>query len=106
MIVDKFDLKNYLIRQKAFSLETFGPGHRTEGLIDHITKELEEVRTAPLDLKEWVDIITLALDGAWRAGHLPDDIVNQLEATLTRNTKRDWPDWRTAEPDKAIEHKR
>ena len=102
----QFDLIQYLRRQRLFSERTFGPGQRTEGVIDHIRKELVEVEAAPTDLKEWIDVVTLALDGAWRAGYDPEQIVNQLERTLTRNENRQWPDWRTAEPGKAIEHVR
>ena len=38
------DLVAHLTRQAAFSRATFGPGPRTEGVLDHITKEVEEVR--------------------------------------------------------------
>jgi hypothetical protein len=76
------------------------------GVIDHIRKELIEVEAEPSDLKEWIDVVTLALDGAWRAGYSPEQICDQLDRTLTRNENREWPDWRTARPDKAIEHKR
>ncbi len=57
-------------------------------------------------VKEWIDVVTLALDGAWRAGFSPEQIISQLNATLTRNEKRKWPDWRTMPTDKAIEHVR
>jgi hypothetical protein len=101
-----FDLIDYLRRQRAFSERTFGPGSRAKGIVDHICKELVEVEEDPTDLKEWIDVVTLALDGAWRAGHSPEQIVAQLEATLTRNEGRAWPDWRAAPVDKAIEHER
>jgi hypothetical protein len=101
-----FDLIQYLRRQKLFSERTFGPGPRAEGVVDHIRKELLEVEADPKDLKEWIDVATLALDGAWRAGYDPEQICGQLERTLTRNENREWPDWRTAEPGKAIEHVR
>ena len=100
------DLIQYCQRQKLFSEKTFGPGTRTKGIIDHIRKELLEVEAAPTDLKEWIDVLTLALDGAWRAGYSPEEIANQLQLTLARNEQRKWPDWRTASPDKAIEHDR
>lgn len=100
------DFVEYLIRQKKFSEETFGPGHRTAGLIDHIQKELGEIKEDPLDLFEWVDVMILAFDGAWRTGASPDDIAEALEIKMGRNETRDWPDWRTADPDKAIEHVR
>jgi hypothetical protein len=34
------------------------------------------------------------------------DIIDAVHAKLARNEKRTWPDWRTAEPGKAIEHDR
>jgi hypothetical protein len=101
-----FDLEAHLIRQHAFSLKTFGPGARTAGVIDHIRKELKEIAADPSDIMEWVDVIILAFDGAWRAGWQPEDIVKAIVAKQTKNEARKWPDWRTANPDKAIEHER
>lgn len=101
-----FDLVAHLYRQRAFSLKTFGPGARTQGGGDHIVKELREIAKAPLDLEEWIDVVLLALDGAHRAGHDPEAICAGLEAKQTKNEGRNWPDWRTADPDKAIEHVR
>lgn len=96
----------HIERQRAFSLRTFGPGPRTQGVTDHIAKELDEIREAPFDLDEWVDVIILALDGAWRAGGEPQQIIDAIKAKQAKNESRDWPDWRTADPDKAIEHDR
>lgn len=101
-----FDVIQYLERQRKFSEKTFGPLERRKGIIDHIRKELLEVEADIGDLKEWIDIVTLALDGAWRSGYTPEQIVNQLDATLTRNENRSWPDWREFPSDKAIEHQR
>ena len=58
------------------------------------------------DLYEWIDIVLLALDGAWRAGYSPATIAEALEAKQSKNENREWPDWRTADPNKAIEHDR
>ena len=99
-----YDLISHIKRQRAFSRATFGPGQRTQGVIDHIRKELREIEQEPTDLSEWVDVILLALDGAWRAGHSPEQIAALIEAKQTKNETRDWPDWRTADPSKAIEH--
>lgn len=96
----------YLERAREFSLRTFGPGPRTEGVLDHITKEIEEVRKDPTDLGEWVDIIILGIDGAQRLGTPVQDILDAIHAKQARNEARTWPDWRTAEPGKAIEHDR
>lgn len=101
-----FDLVAHLERQREFSLRTFGPGARTAGVCDHIRKELAEIEADPADLKEWVDVILLALDGAWRAGHEPANIAAAIAAKQTKNEGRTWPDWRTADPNKAIEHDR
>lgn len=101
-----FDLVAHLHRQIAFSQRTFGPGMRTAGVIDHIRKELIEIEEKPSDLTEWVDLILLAFDGAWRAGHTAEAIAQGINAKQTKNEARTWPDWRTAAPDKAIEHVR
>lgn len=96
----------HLERQREFSLRTFGPGARTAGVLDHITKEIEEVRADPSDLGEWVDLIILSFDGALRAKHEPHAIIAAIKAKQADNEAREWPDWRTADPDKAIEHVR
>lgn len=106
----QFDLVTHLHRQRAFSLHTFGPGDRTAGVCDHIRKELVEVQDdagAGLPtLSEWVDVVILALDGAWRSGATPEQIVRAIETKQSKNEGRKWPDWRTADPTKAIEHDR
>lgn len=83
----QFDLVAHLRRQREFSQRTFGPGARTAGVLDHIRKELDEVAAEPT-----------------RAGHEPEAITAAIEAKQTKNEKRQWPDWRTAAPDKAITH--
>lgn len=106
MTYASFDLIGHLGRQIEFSKETFGPGDRTAGLIDHIRKELDEIAAEPGDITEWIDVVILAFDGAWRTGASPRRIAAALEQKLRKNAKRTWPDWRTAEPGKAIEHVR
>jgi len=100
----EFDFKKHLERQSDWSEKIFGPGDRTKGIVDHIRKELIEVEAKPNDLSEWMDIVILALDGAWRQGASPDDIINALVAKQTKNENREWPDWRTQPLDKAVEH--
>ena len=101
-----WDLIAHLERQRAWSEKTFGPGDRTAGVCDHIRKELREIEANPHDLMEWVDVILLALDGAWRAGNSSIAIAAAINHKQGRNESRVWPDWRTAEPGKAIEHDR
>lgn len=94
----------HLERQRQWSRAAFGPGARTNGVIDHIRKELVEIEADPSDLEEWVDVLILAFDGAWRAGWEPQQIIDAIKQKQARNESRAWPDWRTADRDKAIEH--
>jgi hypothetical protein len=102
----RFDMLAHLQRQREWSERTFGPGARTKGVVDHIHKELAEIEAAPGDVSEWIDVVILALDGAWRAGFQPQQIVDAIAAKQTKNEGRTWPDWRTAPLDQAIEHHR
>jgi len=85
------DFSHYVKQQKEWSLETFGKGQRTAGIIKHIQAELEEVREHPLDLTEWIDIIILTMDGAWRMGFTPDEIETELRRKQNQNFLRKWP---------------
>jgi hypothetical protein len=117
------DLKQHLLRQMAFSHATFGPGERTAGVIDHIKKELVEVENhcGGGHPEEWVDVVILALDGLTRslkfrhgitferARHpraVAGEACRMIEAKQGMNEIREWPDWRTVDPDSAIEHVR
>ena len=99
-------ISDHITRQMAFSYETFGPGPRTEGVTNHIEKEIAEIRDASEDevLEEWVDVILLAFDGAWRSGAKPEQIAQALGDKQTKNENRTWPDWREAEEGEPIEH--
>lgn len=101
-----FDLVAHLVRQREFSEQTFGPGPRSASVIDHIRKELLEIEQDPRALDEWVDVVLLALDGAWRAGYEPREIAAEIAAKQAKNEARTWPDWRSQSPDRAIEHDR
>ena len=109
-------MKQHLVRQMVWSKATFGPGERTEGVLDHIGKEIEEVKKANGESSKWVDLVILSLDGLtrrlWAVGNnrTADEIAeiacNMIRGKQGRNELRDWPDWRTADPNKAIEHER
>lgn len=101
-----FDLVAHLKRQNSFSLKTFGPGQRVAGVCDHIRKELDEVEASNGSIHEWIDVLILALDGCWRSGADAEEIIEALEAKQAKNENRAWPDWRTADRNKAIEHDR
>ena len=111
------DLKQHLLRQMAWSHATFGPGQRLEGLLDHLRKELVEVEESNGSPEEWVDVVILALDGLTRSIIFTDSIdhradpefSSQQACTLikvkqSRNEAREWPDFRVADKNKAIEH--
>ena len=120
------NLIEHMKRAIAFSRATYGPGPRSKGVVDHIRKELAELETNPDDgiaSNEWVDVVILGLDGLWRAKeaelnagslllipHTGDEIAERVvEAIVSKQNKnelRTWPDWRTASPDRAIEHVR
>lgn len=109
------DLAEHIRRQMAFSRATFGPGERREGVTDHIKKELIEIVDSEFPPYEWVDVVILALDGFWRSvaaeyatpwHSIPEYMVRHIAMKQAENEQRSWPDWRTAEPDKAIEHVR
>ena len=97
-----FDLVSYLHRQKRWSSTTFGADKRTVGITKHIAKELDEIRLAPLDVTEWIDVVILALDGAWRAGHSPEQICRALADKQDVNMARKWP--KPQSEDEATEH--
>lgn len=104
---DYFNFEVHLAHQAAWSEKTFGPGDRSQGIMDHIVKELCEVLRAKSESErqaEWIDVVILALDGAWRSGMSPQQIISGIVAKQAKNEARVWPDWRSADPNKAIEH--
>ena len=103
-MTEPFDLVTYIQDQQVWSAGTFGPGPRTEGICRHIEKELAEIRADPKDLMEFIDVLILAIDGAWRAGYFADEIVDALCRKQLKNFSRTWP---TPGPqDEPIEHVR
>lgn len=106
------DLQQHLIRQMVFSRATFGPGERMDGVLDHMTKEIAEVRDAGGDASEWVDLVILSLDGLTRrlwavsdyqktADEVAEEACRMIVGKQSRNERRDWPDWRSADPENA-----
>ena len=63
------DHHQFLARQCAIGRHAFGPGERRLGVLEHIEKEIEEVKKAETHearAEEWVDIVILAQDGLLR----------------------------------------
>lgn len=86
------DLETYIATHEAWSLQTFGPPKQTDvvKLCTHIAKEISEVLLKPEDVTEWVDIIILAVDGALRTGHSPQEIAEALVRKQQINVARKW----------------
>lgn len=85
-------IEAYIDRHISWSAQTFGPGAKVVGLCKHIEKELQEIKADPTALFEWVDVIILALDGAWRAGYSAQQIWNGMQAKQKINFGREWPE--------------
>ena len=81
-------LEVYVELQREWSLRTFGEGLRTGGVCNHIREELKEIEENPTDLVEWTDVIILAIDGYWRAGGKPAELMAMLEAKQDKNFLR------------------
>jgi len=99
-----FSLWKHIHRQRRWSLAPFGPRKTAKSITDHIRKELLEIESDPSDLEEWIDVVMLALDGAWRTGKTASQITRALNAKMSTNEGRRWPDWRRMKPDEVAEH--
>lgn len=118
------DFIDLIARQAEWSDNTFGPTTREKGVIAHIRKELAEIEQDPSDIYEWIDVMILAIDGAWRqiaysgrdgnSNHLNGMDYRKIAEILLgvymmkckTNRERVWPDWRNFSSDAPIEHDR
>ena len=100
---------DYLKRHEEWGHATFGSpadGRGPLGPLNHIEKEIVEIKEDPTDLKEWIDLIILGIDGFLRAGGKKTMLLPMLFAKQLTNAARNWPEWRGSDPTKAIEHVR
>lgn len=95
--------RNYLYDKSKWSRKTFGPGKQTNRMIDHIRKELLEIEADPDSVEEWIDVVAIALDGACRLT-TPIEVIAKLRHKFEVCQQRQFPDWSTSDPNKAIEH--
>lgn len=80
-VLKNSQMKKLLIDQREFSVSTFGPAPRLEGVHDHLAKEIEEVKREPDDITEWADCLLLSFDGTMRAGADIDELVVYLSVS-------------------------
>lgn len=105
-------LGRFLRERRKWSHETFGPPcfRDWRGPLDHLKKEIAEVEKAATvrqEQEELVDCVFLAFDALDRCGSLEyREIVDLLVAKLAKNKLRNWGDWGTKDPTKAVEHVR
>lgn len=86
----------------AFSQETFGPGKRTKGIIQHIQKELGELAHSPEDRMEWIDVVILGMDGYQRLGLTASQFLDDLLSKQGIVMARKFP--APTSEDEAVEH--
>lgn len=98
------NIEDHLEHQFHWSSITFGPPRGPAGVIDHLKQEMIELEAEPYDLEEWIDVIILACDGAWRAGFTTQQILEKWQYKQNKNEARKWPDWKLSVPGKAINH--
>ena len=98
------DIREYAERQRQWNRSTFGEGTHTGSILRHIRKELEEIAAKPDDLEEWIDVIILAINGYWRHGGEPADLMTHLQAKQDKNIARRWP--APGPGDEPVEHVR
>lgn len=88
---DSNSLESFLMVQRHWSAKTFGLGAgRWKGIVAHVEKELREIEQDHLDLDEWIDVIILGFDGAWRTGASNHAIITALFAKQAKNRRRRW----------------
>ena len=99
-VLDKEAIEDF----KNWNFNTYGPGERLTGTIEHIKEELTEIEKEPHDIVEWVDVIMLAMNGALRHGHEPQDIIDAFFKKLEKNKARKWQNWQEVPEGQPIKH--
>ncbi|MCV6826038.1 MULTISPECIES: DUF550 domain-containing protein [Halocynthiibacter] len=92
-------------RHAEWSQATFGADNERDytGPLNHLEKEIGEIRLAPADGSEWADAFLLLLDAARRAGFSATDLLQEAEDKLVINIKRKWQE---PNEDGSVEHVR
>jgi hypothetical protein len=88
-------------RINAFQLSRF-PGQTVSGKLNHLVKELGELRDAPGDITEHADCLILLLGIAALCGFTIDDLLAAARAKMVVNENRQW---HAADADGVYRHK-
>lgn len=99
-------LVRFLRDLMEFQHEAFGDRQTIEGVISHVDEEVVEIKADPTDRKEWLDLMTLGVSAFRRLGDTPESLAEAWRGRLEVLKGRTYPDWRTADPDKHINHVR
>lgn len=103
--LNRESMERFLADLMGFQASTFGPRQTLAGVLDHVTKEIEhEIRPDPTAALEWLGLLNLSVSALRIIGLTPAQAAKEWRRLLQDLKARDWPDWRTADPDKAIEH--
>lgn len=86
-------LEAFWIRLERWSVKAFGPDNwrGPQGPLEHLAKEVEEVKAKPGDIMEYVDCFHLVLDATRRAGFSYQQFEDALFLKISINEKRSWP---------------
>ena len=85
-----------------WSRRTFGEKAGYQGVVEHIRRELLEIEAEPTKLEEWVDVVMLAMDGAWRSAGA--DGAAFWEAFAAKARKNEARRWKAPDAQGVIEH--
>jgi hypothetical protein len=93
---------------ERFSDKAFGPAsfRGPLGPLKHLEKEAREAQAAPDDVEEYADCLLLVFDAARRAGFTIYQLFDVAMLKVEKNKAREWPEWRGADPNVPLEHKR
>lgn len=99
------DLCGLIYDHAKWSQETFGRDNERDcfGPLEHLKKEIEEVKQNPADVTEWADMFLLYLDGLRRAGIAFPMLLEVARRKHEHNKTRKW---NKAENGKPSEHVR
>ena len=82
---------NFDYSDKVKSLQKELTGFMDAHIYPNEGRFFAEIEANPEDLEEWIDVVILALDGYWRHGGEPIDLMWHLQAKQDKNYDRQWP---------------